>query len=135
MKKRGWKSIDEVDCCENAVTPINNWNILLNSQGSCNTQNMLMFPLHNKILLWNGNTTMSAYDTMSLKEISHLEFNTIVSPKDFNRLVKLSFDHDIIWLLNVQIVCKTPMKIRPPIYKLPTQAYNQTIYVRNMIIS
>ena len=55
-----------------------------------------MFPLHNKILLWNGNTTMLAYDTMSLKEISHLEFNTIVNPKDFNRLVKLSFDHDII---------------------------------------
>ena len=55
-----------------------------------------MFPLHNKILLWNGSTTMLAYDTMSLKEISHLKFNTIISPKDFNRLVKLSFDHDII---------------------------------------
>ena len=54
-----------------------------------------MFPLHNKILLWNGNTTMLAYDTMSLKEISHLEFNTIVSPKDFNRLTKLILNHGI----------------------------------------
>ena len=34
--------------------------------------------------------------------------------------------------MNVQIVCKTPWTFRPPNYKLPIQAYNQTMYVGNM---
>ena len=31
MKKKGWKSIDKVHCCENAVTSIGNRNVGLNS--------------------------------------------------------------------------------------------------------
>ena len=37
--------------------------------------------------------------------------------------------------LNVQIMYKTPWTFRLPIYKLPIQAYYQTIYVQNMNIS
>ena len=37
--------------------------------------------------------------------------------------------------LNVQIVCKTPWTFKPPNYKLPIQAYYQTMYVWNMNIS
>ena len=37
--------------------------------------------------------------------------------------------------LKVQIVCKTPWTFRPSNYKLPIQAYYQTMYVQNMNIS
>ena len=37
--------------------------------------------------------------------------------------------------LNVQIVCKTPWTFKPQNYKLPIQAYYQTMYVWNMNIS
>ena len=37
--------------------------------------------------------------------------------------------------VNVQIVYKTPWTFRPPNYKLPIQAYYQTMYVQNMNIS
>ena len=39
-----------------------------------------------------------------------------------------------MYLLNVQIVYKTPWMFRLPIYKLPIQAYYQTINVQNMNI-
>ena len=95
MKKRGWKPINEMHCSENTVTPIGNRDIRLNSQSPCNTQKMLMFPLHNRILLWSGNTTMLMYDTMTLEEISHLKLKTIIYSKNLNRFVELSFDHEI----------------------------------------
>ena len=37
--------------------------------------------------------------------------------------------------LNVHNVYKTPWTFRSQIYKLPIQAYYQTMYVRNMNIS
>ena len=95
MTKRGWKPINEMHCTENTVTPIGNRNIRLNSQGPYNTQNMLMHPLYNRILLWSGNTTMLMYDTMSLEEISQLKLKTIFSFENLNRFVELSFDHEI----------------------------------------
>ena len=41
---------------------------------------MLMFPLHNLVLLWSGNIAMLMYDAIKLKEINHLKFKPIVQP-------------------------------------------------------
>ena len=50
-------------------------------------------------------------------------------------LIKLKYLKFQASILNVQIVYKTPWTFRLPNYKLPIQAYYQTIYVRNMNIS
>ena len=55
-------------------------------------------------------------------------------PKSLQK-VKIKTERFALWFVNVQIVCKTPWTFRPPIYKLPIQAYYQTIYVWNMNIS
>ena len=44
--------------------------------------------------------------------------------------IQISF----VWKMKVQLVYKTPWMFRLPIYKLPIQAYYQTINVQNMNI-
>ena len=55
--------------------------------------------------------------------------------KDHTKVIKPQLVHLLSYQLNVQIVYKTPWMFRPSIYKLPIQAYYQTIYVPNMNIS
>ena len=47
LQKRGGKSIDQIDSCEDAVTPENKGNVGLNLQGPSCGKDVLMFPLHN----------------------------------------------------------------------------------------
>ena len=71
----------------------------------------------------------SIFAKKDLLKISRNFANSI----DVKNITKL-FVH-VTLFLNVQIACKTLMNVRPPNYKLPIQAYYQTIYVRNMKIS
>ena len=50
---------------------------------------MLMFPLHNLILLWSGNTRMLLSDAICSKEVFHEKFMIIISPKIFDSLIEL----------------------------------------------
>ena len=51
-----------------------------------------------------------------------------------SHIVICRFSNNVKYV-KVQIVCKTLWTFRPPNYKLPIQAYNQTMYVRNINIS
>ena len=53
----------------------------------------------------------------------------------FITIFRFSCKWDLPLFLNVQKVCITPWTFIPPIYKLPIQAYYQTIYVQNINIS
>ena len=58
---------------------------------------MLVFPLHNWILLWSGNTWMLMNNAMFSIKIFYEEFRSIVSSNDCNIGMKLCVNHVTKW--------------------------------------
>ena len=58
-------------------------------------QQMLMFSLHNRILLWSISTTMLMQNAIRTIEIWHVKFHSIISSNRFNFAAKLCKNHRI----------------------------------------
>ena len=54
---------------------------------------MLMFSLHNRILLWSLNTTSLVNDAVSRIKIRKFELKGIIRPKTFDFDIELSENH------------------------------------------
>jgi len=57
-----------------------------------NIENVLVFSLHNWILLWSFYTTFLMIYPISIKYINTIKFWPIISSETFNGLVKLIFN-------------------------------------------
>ena len=95
MQQRRWQSINQVSNGENTISPKLNGNGKLKMKSSSNRQKVLMFSLHNRILLWSINTTMLMYNAIRVIKICHVKLHSIIRPNKLYFAAKLSKDHRI----------------------------------------
>lgn len=60
--------IDQIGGSENTVTPIDKRKIGLEMQGTSNIEDILVFMLNNRVLLWSVKTRMERNDSFFIKE-------------------------------------------------------------------
>ena len=93
LQERSRKSIDQIDSYEDAISPENKRNVGLNLQGPSSCKNVLMFPLHNRILLWSVDTALLMNDAIRVVKINHVKLQSIISSNGLNWGLKLSMYH------------------------------------------
>ena len=95
VEQRRWQSVNQIGSCKDTITSKLNGNVRLKMKSSSYGQQVLMFPLHNRILFWSINTTMLMHNAIRTIEIRHVKFHSIINSNRLNFVAKLSKNHRI----------------------------------------